>query len=66
MERQSYEDIAGLPRVLRDARARRSGGAGAAPLATATSTRPDVSEPTFLADAPPIDPGDDGPTLFEV
>jgi DNA polymerase len=83
VERQSYDDIAGLPRVLREARARRSTGAArfstpanttgsasaSTPATAAAVTAPapaEVSEPAFLADAPPIDPGDDGPTLFEV
>lgn len=74
VERQSYDDIAGLPRVLRDARARRA----TAGIGTAIATEPGSSEPGASGGAPmtnavstaeiqPIttpDVGDDGPTLF--
>ena len=53
VERQSYDDIAGLPGVLRAARARRTGvNAVALP---ATTTDPDTID----------EPGDDAPTLFQ-
>jgi hypothetical protein len=55
VERQSYIDIAGLPRILRDARARR---AGLANPAEAPAPAPDD-------DATMVDPGDDPPTLFQ-
>ena len=49
VERQSYDDIAGLPRVLTEARTRRAGTAAPSPeLLTIT----------------PTTPGDDAPTLF--
>ncbi len=52
VERQSYDDIAGLPRVLRDARVRRGGTeAGAAPNP--------APNPASTSDG-----GDDEPTLF--
>ena len=55
VERQSYDDMAGLPRVLGAARARRAG-------APPESGNPPAEAP----DAPiiPPDPGDDAPTLF--
>lgn len=57
VERQSYDDIAGLPRVLREARSRRTGvGAGASPAPLpATDPDPDTID----------EPGDDAPTLFQ-
>jgi DNA polymerase len=55
VERQSYDDIAGLPRILLDARARRGG-----PVA---SPEPPTA-PTPADDATMVDPGDDAPTLF--
>jgi uracil-DNA glycosylase len=63
VERQSYDDIAGLPRVLLDARARRSS-------ASATGA-PDAPNPLGEAqasegvDTPVNDPGAEAPTLFE-
>ena len=61
VKRQSYDDIAGLPRVLREARARRT---------PATDTPgPDLAgplEPAGTLDSATIDdPGDDAPTLFQ-
>ncbi len=58
VERQSYDDIAGLPRVLRDARARRAGAAPSGPAAAAMAA-PD-GQPSN------VHPGDDAPTLFQV
>jgi uracil-DNA glycosylase len=55
VERQSYDDIAGLPRILRDARARRG------PAATDNA---DVSLDTGDTDTITA-PGDDSPTLFQ-
>lgn len=67
VERQSYDDIARLPRVLRDARARRAGpsrpGATAATAATADPAEPAVPSPRFLTVSD--DPGADAPTLFQ-
>ncbi len=54
VERQSYEDIAGLPRVLTEARARRVTAARARPAADATRATTN----------PEPEPGDDAPTLF--
>jgi uracil-DNA glycosylase family 4 len=59
VERQSYDDIAGLPRILRAARARRA-GSGATPVAAAAASAP--AEPD---DATMIEPGDDAPTMFQ-
>lgn len=55
VERQSYDDIAGLPRILGEARARR------APTA---SDPADVSPETVDTDTIET-PGDDAPTLFQ-
>jgi uracil-DNA glycosylase len=66
VERQSYDDIAGLPRVLTEARARRAAARGGAALqahepATTGTARDDVA----LGSVPPEPPaGDDAPTLF--
>jgi uracil-DNA glycosylase len=54
VERQSYDDIRGLPRVLTDARARR------APVTTARAPMTDGP-----AVDPTVDPGGDPPTLFQ-
>jgi uracil-DNA glycosylase family 4 len=72
VERQSYDDIAGLPRVLADARARRASAAGVA-QPSAGATAPDPA--TGAASSAPVsgmpdqnltaDPGDDSPTLFQ-
>jgi uracil-DNA glycosylase family 4 len=51
VERHSYDDIAGLPRVLREARARRA--------ATAPVEQPPIEPDTG------DDPGEDAPTLFQ-
>jgi DNA polymerase len=56
VERQSYDDIAGLPRVLRDARARRGG--------TEASAGPDPATNAATNPATKPDVGDDEPTLF--
>jgi uracil-DNA glycosylase family 4 len=53
VERQSYDDIAGLPRVLSEARARRA-------TARAPQTEPAVVPPPL----PAPELGDDAPTLF--
>ena len=58
VERQSYDDMAGLPRVLSVARARR---------AEARSEPGDPASPGLdeaIDEAPATDPGDDAPTLF--
>jgi len=60
VERQSYDDIAGLPRVLTEARARRAAARTGAPVAE-SATAPTIA----LAGAPAADNlGDDAPTLF--
>jgi DNA polymerase len=60
VERQSYDDMAGLPRVLRDARARR-GPAGNLPDALAASdAMPAMTDPATI-----VESGDDSPTLFQ-
>ncbi len=52
VERQSYDDIAVLPRVLREARTRRAGARG-------------TGEPAAVTPPAPIpEPRDDAPTLF--
>jgi len=66
VERLSYDDIARLPRVLTEARARRAtlrAGAGASPGAEAAATKPATIAPDVLA-PPPTTTGDDAPTLF--
>jgi DNA polymerase len=69
VEQQSYDDIAGLPRVLTAARERRlAARSGASPATTA----PEAAAPSIAAQlaaanaagAPPNDTGDDAPTLF--
>jgi uracil-DNA glycosylase family 4 len=74
VERQSYDDICGLPRVLREARARRT-ASGATPVgATSTpgpapigETAPGLPPATPIPpdDATMTNPGDDAPTLFQ-
>jgi DNA polymerase len=53
VERQSYADVALLPRVLADARARR----------TPVAAPPEVA-PFAAVVSPPLDASDDAPTLF--
>jgi DNA polymerase len=60
VERQSYDDIAGLPRVLQAARAKRAPAAAPAPFEPAATTESAQAATMTLAD-----PGDDTPTLFE-
>ncbi len=61
VERQSYDDIAGLPRVLREARARRAPAPTAAPVEAVAPLAPaaDLDPDTI------VEPGDDAPTLFQ-
>ena len=61
VERQSYDDMAGLPRVLGVARARRAEARSALRESPEASGEPqgDPSPPII-----PPDPGDDAPTLF--
>ena len=70
VERQSYEDIAGLPAVLREARERRAAARGSV---ASTPTNPDAASSTGMAPAMaeariPVDPtlpeASDEPTLF--
>jgi DNA polymerase len=66
VERQSYDDIARLPRVLTEARARRAGGDE--PAVAGGSSTPMAAEARDAQDAPTMtlaDPGDDAPTLFQ-
>ena len=65
VERQSYEDVAGLPRVLTLARGRRASARG---TTSAAGDQP-AAEPAASLDAaamasPQADSGDDAPTLF--
>jgi len=57
VERQSYDDIARLPRVLTEARSRRV-DVGASMTAAQPAVAPELLPP------PPTIPGDDAPTLF--
>jgi DNA polymerase len=63
VERQSYDDIAGLPRVLTEARAQRTSARGAAVVAPPSVAAAADVAPSLLAPEPP-DVGDDAPTLF--
>ena len=64
VERQSYEDIAGLPRVLETARTRRA--PQVAPTAIPESATLIAPEPVTMLDVEVEDAlADDGPTLFE-
>jgi uracil-DNA glycosylase family 4 len=78
VERQSYDDIAGLPRVLTGARARRAGAGPVVGAPERGTPIPDASAPQSVNDAmspsasspnpnpnPNVDPGDDAPTLFQ-
>lgn len=69
VERQSYDDIAGLPRIVREARAKRAPVAATAPAVgnepaldaePAPDATPDHGDPATIADT-----GDDAPTLFQ-
>ena len=64
VERQSYGDIAGLPRVVTEARARRSAaraGSAPAPAADPSALATLAAQPSLTAEA---QAGDDAPTLF--
>ena len=63
VERQSYGDIAGLPRVLTEARTRRASLRAETPGATIASPDGLALSPELLP-APSTTPGDDAPTLF--
>src|SRR5206468_7641508 len=65
VERQSYDDMAGLPRVLTEARARRATARGAAPE-TARDPGHDHDPESTVVPMPLSAPelGDDAPTLF--
>lgn len=60
VERQSYDDIAGLPRVLTEARTRRGSARAGVPSAAAD---PEVATAVLTSTTPP-EIGDDAPTLF--
>ena len=62
VERQSYDDIAGLPRVLTLARERRRAARSAAATQSEASPPPDAVTPPDQMTPP--DQGDDAPTLF--
>jgi DNA polymerase len=72
VERQSYDDIAGLPRVLTAARERRLAARPQPPARPSAPSSPDAAVASVTAThltaanaaAPPSDPGDDAPTLF--
>jgi uracil-DNA glycosylase family 4 len=63
VERQSYDDIAGLPRLLNEARARRATAEGAPGVSAAPAVA--TLAPELMAASPSAaDLGDDAPTLF--
>ena len=66
VERQSYDDIAALPRVLREARTRRSDARGAAVPVAAPAGKSIGGPPSTAVPPPPAPPEalDDAPTLF--
>jgi DNA polymerase len=66
VERQSYDDIAGLPRVLTTARERRLAARPSAPPNPDAAAAPVTATHLAAANAaaPPNEPGDDAPTLF--
>ena len=65
VERQSYEDIAALPRVLTAARGRRSSAAAESAPAGAVAIDASGTAPSVALAPPPIDDlRDDAPTLF--
>lgn len=69
VERQSYDDMAALPRVLREARARRATRAAGTPASTAAAAAapPPAAAAPATSDAAqthPEAPRDDAPTLF--
>jgi len=65
VERQSYDDMAGLPRVLTEARARRASASGAAPGTAGDPAHDQDPESTVVPmPLPAPELGDDAPTLF--
>jgi len=60
VERQSYDDIAGLPRVLTEARARRAAANTGAPVVESAAAATIALAAASAAD----EIGDDAPTLF--
>jgi DNA polymerase len=69
VERQSYDDAAGIPAALLEARRRReAAAAGAATLAataeTATEPDPEPADGPAFIDPNPTDPAQSAPTLF--
>ena len=64
VERQSYDDIAGLPRVLTEARARRGGLAAVVTASTEPAVSPAVPSELLSGQIDPSELGDDAPTLF--
>lgn len=67
VERQSYDDIAGLPRVLLDARTRRAAPGTVSGAAAGPASAPELPapEPAIPEPLPIVDPGEDAPTLFQ-
>jgi hypothetical protein len=69
VERQSYEDIARLPKVLEAARAARTphlaGTSEAAPTPQLSATPQTAAERGTILDSNDASHTDDGPTLFE-
>jgi uracil-DNA glycosylase family 4 len=64
VERQSYDDIAALPRVLVAARARRASAQPEPGSEPATAVAPLAAPPSFTSSMPAPDARDDAPTLF--
>jgi hypothetical protein len=65
VERQSYDDIAALPRVLLDARRRRvQPAAGQQPVAAQPVPAQPAAAATLAQQLPTVEPLDDSPTLF--
>jgi len=64
VERQSYDDIAGLPRVLTEARTRRGGLAAVVTATTDQAISPAVPTELLAGQIEPPELGDDAPTLF--
>ena len=64
VERQSYDDVAALPRVLLEARTRRSQGRATMANAPADDSRMAPVPPVLTPPAQPTDARADAPTLF--
>ena len=64
VERQSFDDIASLPRVLTQARDRRAGVRGVASATANTADAPALPTDLLSTQTTTTDLGDDAPTLF--